>query len=32
VRGRTAGDGRSPKHDALIRVLGDPDTSGVGVR
>ena len=29
VRGRTAGDGRSPKHDALIRVLGDADPSSV---
>lgn len=32
VRGRTAGDGRSPKHDALIRVLGDADPSGVRAR
>lgn len=31
VRGRTAGDGRSPKHDALMRVLGDPDTTDVRV-
>jgi phosphatidylinositol alpha 1,6-mannosyltransferase len=29
ARGRTAGDGRSPKHDALIRVLGDADPSSV---
>jgi phosphatidylinositol alpha 1,6-mannosyltransferase len=31
VRGRTAGDGRIPKHDALIWVLGDPDTTDVRV-
>jgi phosphatidylinositol alpha 1,6-mannosyltransferase len=32
MRGRTAGDGRSPKHDALTRVLGDPDTTDVRAR